>query len=759
MSTVNDSFRGMKVDRLTTKHIDHHGRRITNAGDAIDPQDYVTKRQLDSLSNSIVSPPPSGSANGGPATGGTGTPAAPSALGGTTWTPAYYQLATFPFVRYDLSIVLPTTNPDYGELVAFNLYTDQIHGPAALERIDRPPGGWGFSPYIFTTEGLKQDVLAKTYNWEIRSVNTAGVETNPGLTGTVVVTAAGGPASPPAGSINMLSLGIAETLANRYRARDYTTHGILDLTVTNFIDYGNLDYTLYYSPDNGVTWYWTAVYTFSGFSAVIHIDKVCPLTNTNIKAWIVPGKYAGDPSAPTLVPSGGVVSSTFSFTGLQVATSTAVASATTGTVNAMIDPDGSQDWRIDGCTFTDASPIVDANARTSRVTVRIGKIVAGSFVAATAADGGLVKLNSQFDVDGSTHPVSGIVSWGWPADTTMDTCEITIEVLNGTGSATVQNCWSGGISASHGYVNFGNSIGKLKANRIDATTTDGSFVPKGATGLAGSGQPNNSTSLLRDFDFAISAFNGSVPLTPVWTSSILTTITSSGGPNNCAYASLTVGGVSSLTQAFTINPSQPLYCQVAVKGHGAGTLTLTVTFLDSSGSFAGSATIGSVIGGGWVINGIAGVLPAASIPATAVKGVFTLSTSFGSTTWDVTLLIVRQILQETSSGQTVTTVPNTYGGDVSALNAISQSTFASGFYGLDSISLFSPNGVNQFYATVSNSAVSVQASFGTGGSLESISLDVASGVSRVSLNRGGTISHGVDTTISGHTVLGGVVVT
>lgn len=45
MSNIND----MKVNQLTTKNQDFHGRRITNAGDAQDSQDYVTQHDL--LSN------------------------------------------------------------------------------------------------------------------------------------------------------------------------------------------------------------------------------------------------------------------------------------------------------------------------------------------------------------------------------------------------------------------------------------------------------------------------------------------------------------------------------------------------------------------------------------------------------------------------------------------------------------------------------------------------------------------------------------
>ncbi len=41
------------VDLLVTRIIDFHGRRITNANDAIGDSDYVTKRQLDASIDAI----------------------------------------------------------------------------------------------------------------------------------------------------------------------------------------------------------------------------------------------------------------------------------------------------------------------------------------------------------------------------------------------------------------------------------------------------------------------------------------------------------------------------------------------------------------------------------------------------------------------------------------------------------------------------------------------------------------------------------
>jgi hypothetical protein len=43
---------------LGTRNVDWHGRRIINAGDAVAPQDYVTKAQLDALEASGIAGPP-----------------------------------------------------------------------------------------------------------------------------------------------------------------------------------------------------------------------------------------------------------------------------------------------------------------------------------------------------------------------------------------------------------------------------------------------------------------------------------------------------------------------------------------------------------------------------------------------------------------------------------------------------------------------------------------------------------------------------
>lgn len=43
---MNDTIRDSKVDFLSTKDIDFHGRRITNAGDSKADGDYVTRREL-----------------------------------------------------------------------------------------------------------------------------------------------------------------------------------------------------------------------------------------------------------------------------------------------------------------------------------------------------------------------------------------------------------------------------------------------------------------------------------------------------------------------------------------------------------------------------------------------------------------------------------------------------------------------------------------------------------------------------------------
>lgn len=42
-----DNLNDLKTMRLTTKEVDMNGRKIVNAGNAVNPQDYITKSQLD----------------------------------------------------------------------------------------------------------------------------------------------------------------------------------------------------------------------------------------------------------------------------------------------------------------------------------------------------------------------------------------------------------------------------------------------------------------------------------------------------------------------------------------------------------------------------------------------------------------------------------------------------------------------------------------------------------------------------------------
>lgn len=50
MNNLNDS----KVDLLTTRDLDFHGRRVRNAGNSISAQDYVTRKELEAASSESV---------------------------------------------------------------------------------------------------------------------------------------------------------------------------------------------------------------------------------------------------------------------------------------------------------------------------------------------------------------------------------------------------------------------------------------------------------------------------------------------------------------------------------------------------------------------------------------------------------------------------------------------------------------------------------------------------------------------------------
>lgn len=53
---VQQAFRELwqEVDGLTLRNVDMKGKRLTNAGDAILAQDYVTKAQLEKLKSSLA---------------------------------------------------------------------------------------------------------------------------------------------------------------------------------------------------------------------------------------------------------------------------------------------------------------------------------------------------------------------------------------------------------------------------------------------------------------------------------------------------------------------------------------------------------------------------------------------------------------------------------------------------------------------------------------------------------------------------------
>lgn len=51
---TNQLLTNNKVDRDSVQDIDFHQRRVTNAGDAVDARDYVTKQQLDALTATVA---------------------------------------------------------------------------------------------------------------------------------------------------------------------------------------------------------------------------------------------------------------------------------------------------------------------------------------------------------------------------------------------------------------------------------------------------------------------------------------------------------------------------------------------------------------------------------------------------------------------------------------------------------------------------------------------------------------------------------
>jgi len=133
-----------EIDRLNgSRNVDWHGRRIINAGEAVDPGDYVTLGQLSDevipIAKKVVSDMRpignSGSGSGGSSGGGSG-----ASVG-----------ATYATIDDET-----TPLPNSRQLVAGSNITFDISTPGEITIASVPPGGGG-ADYVVLSDGNPAD--------------------------------------------------------------------------------------------------------------------------------------------------------------------------------------------------------------------------------------------------------------------------------------------------------------------------------------------------------------------------------------------------------------------------------------------------------------------------------------------------------------------------------------------------------------------------------------------------------------------------
>lgn len=690
----------------------------------------------------------------------TPAPAAPMVTSAII-SPTYYQSAGDPWYYLTGTWGMPALSADCAKILSVRLYIPSLQAGPIFD-FPRPSTGWiaGGAP-SFQAGDRPQQLVSVSLPYEFRTVNNDGIETVPipsGTgTGTVVVSAAAGKQIPRPTTLPITSVTISE-IAARVRLADFTTRATIHVAVVLPADVGNQNYTAFYSDDGGSNFLWTNWYPIAGTSGSFDIYKVAPVTSKTIQVCLIPGTIAGDPTrfiARASLP-GSPLSSCFSNTMTLAAISTAgtnvISSASLFSgVQYTTDPNGAQDWFIPDIVITDANPVTDAYGKTSRLKVFVCD---ASGNRASAADGGNDALVQQFDVDGTAHHCQTVSGWGFPsgltgAGTTPDRARFFVEVVNAAGTATVQNCWGGAAFADAVFGAI--PPGGIPAARIKTGTFGPGIISAPGTNQPTAGNPNSATSLLNDWDFALS-YPNSLP-SAAWAYSGVTITT--GGINGGPYATI-AGGFSFIQQKFACAPSQPLYFQLAARGHGSGTLALTCQFYNASGSLLGSVPVGSASGGvSWVATAISGIIAGSSVPSSATTARFTLQTSSGgSDIWDVTSLIARQVIQQTNNGTT-----DTLAGPQPGYNPASTTTTASGVYNSAFCQLVASDGSNA--SMQAGPTGNIQLS-GAGG-LQQIKMALSGGISTIIVVRGGASFGGIDTILqdnlgNNHTIKGGIIV-
>lgn len=587
-----------------------------------------------------------------------------------------------------------------------------------------------------TPGGGAQPLLDTTYQVTAYPLDLA-LKRGPALNRTIVVLAAITGVQPPLGVYVIDSV----TLSENARGRDLLQNTIAQLAVTAHMhaDYGGIGLSVYYSRDavslgdQGHTFYWVRttqtvkgnVLAGAGFSVPV------PPLSQFIQVAIAPGIIPGDPSQTITaanLPVGAVKSNVYQLNGLPVASAApganVISSASLGTVTHAIDPDGAQNWLLRNIQWQDASPVIDPYAKHSKL---IAFVCDASGTRATSADGGDDQVVAYYGVDGTLHSTQQVKWWGYPTDTSKDRARFRIEVDNGGGLVTVQNCWTSGAAFSDAV--FGTSTGRIPAHRIDPATIGAGLTISNLTDGSQDLMDNNNnpqTSLINDWNFEFSPA-GQIPTTVSTGRFYMTngagpaTIRTDGGFLGNNY--LRINGPS--TQAiyrFDMPSKTPLYFSISARGSGATTtLQLFYLWLDKNGSFVGGAnSIGTFSPGNsaWVKDAISGVIDPATNTSGSISGVYLAIANAGGEGgfWDVDCIVARQVTQNTISGQTQTqdSIPIGASDAIAALRAYSGVDNSASAFAKSYFLIQAADALSKVRANVQNGQVQIECTIGTG---------------------------------------------
>jgi hypothetical protein len=187
-----------------------------------------------------------------------------------------------------------------------------------------------------------------------------------------------------------------------------------------------------------------------------------------------------------------------------------------------------------------------------------------------------------------------------------------------------------------------------------------------------------------------------------------------------------------------------------------------VLFYNSSGSYVSTGVAAST--SGYIANWtkLAGYVP---VPATACYAIIqciVIYTEISGGYWDVDSVQIQHVVNQSGNNQQTTMAQTVVSSDYSALQAVSTVDASMSFYGKNYLEMLAPDGLAEFYSSVGSgiAVTSVRAGSPSPSSTFRAVLitAVTNAVAAVSISEGNTTWTGVDTTISGHLVKGGIVV-